>query len=208
MTSKREKKDWYPATRLHLTKEKPSREDLDPCDMYGYYDIRRQELWVDPTVEEETKDLEVPRTKAATLAHEIAHFKLKHKGMNLFPGQDRESKEEFFEPLIEFSQEIGSVADYKLEAVRDTIQEMEVRLLQEAKGWALDPNDDFMAYFIDVYYGTIDNSAEWDTSKNLKMVVAMGKQAISNLSRKGDLTKKQGRTLSRPTIKRICIRCA
>jgi len=83
VTSKREKKDWYPATHLHLTKEIPSRDDLDPSDMYGYYDIRRQELWVDPAVAEKTQDDEVQRTKAGTLAHEIAHFKLKHKSLKV-----------------------------------------------------------------------------------------------------------------------------
>lgn len=191
MTSKREKKDWYGATKLHLTEESPSREDLDPEDMFGYYDIRRKELWIDPKQEEKTKDDIVQRTKAGTLSHEIGHFRLKHKHVGLFPGQSEEGKREFFEPLVELSDAIGPLDDYKLEAVRDTIQELEVRILQEVKGWTQDPNDSFIAYFEDVYYGTIDSSPQFDKVKNLNIVVAMGRQAITNLSRQGQLTKKQ-----------------
>ena len=191
MTTKREKKDWYGATKLHLTEEPPSHADLDPDDMMGYYDKGRKELWIDPNQEEKTKDDPVPRTKPGSLSHEVAHFKLKHESLGLYPGQSEESKRDFFEPLVELSKEIGSASDHRLEAIRDTVQEMEVRILQEVRGWTQDSDDDFLSYFKDVYYGTQDSSPHYDRPKNLNIVVLMGRQAITNLTRRGELTGKQ-----------------
>ena len=168
MTSKKKKKDWYPATQIYFTEEPPSKPlvlplEEDPHDISGYYDIRRHELWVDPKQEEKTKNDEVLRTPPSSLAHEIGHFKLKHKSMTLNPGLDREGREEFFEPILDFSKAMGMLNSYKLEAVRNEVFELEVRLLQEVEGWAQDTGDDFISHFKELY---IEGNAEYHARGN------------------------------------------
>ena len=192
MTSKRPKKDWYPATKIHFTEEPPSKDLEDPAEMYGYYDRRRGELWVDPKVEEHTEGAEVPQTKHGVLSHEVAHFKLKHKQMSLFPGQDREGQEEFFEPIVQLSKEMGGLVDYRLNKIREEVHELEVRLLQETGGWAQDPGDDFMSYFTNLLKWSREQAKGARSSDHIKLVRAIGRQAISNLVRQGHISKNVG----------------
>ena len=81
--STRKRQDWSRATSIYFT-EDPPREQEDPDDMVGFYDIRRRHLWIDPNTEEKTADWEVPRTKAGTLSHEISHFTLLLLFLNFF----------------------------------------------------------------------------------------------------------------------------
>ena len=189
--STRKRQDWSRATSIYFT-EDPPREQEDPDDMVGFYDIRRRHLWIDPNTEEKTADWEVPRTKAGTLSHEISHFKLGHESLNLYAGQDRESRERLFERLVEFSQKMGPLADYKLHKIRDYIQELEVRIFQETQGYLQDKDDRFIDYFREEYI--IGNAEFHATGKKSERLVPLeaARQAVQNMVRKGHITNKQG----------------
>jgi len=194
------KKNWYTATRVRFDEDisdaLPGEDSWTQPYIWGAYDKGYRTIWIDPDHEKEgATSGGGKRTKAATLGHEIAHFRLKHEGLGLYPGQERETTERFFEPLTDFSralQDAGhkGLVDHRWGKVRDYVQELEVRILQETQGYAQDPGDSFSEYFEEVYGSSDEQYHKTGDPLDRLVPIEGAKQAINNLVKKGYINKK------------------
>ena len=162
----------------------------------GVYDSRYKEMWVDPDPSNEETPGGSPRTTSATLSHEVAHFKLKHDPSGLYPGQPKESVEEFFDPLSDFVRGLEEEGHRGLETnrwekVRAFVQELEVRIFQELKDYKQDPGDTFSDAFEEVYALQVKVFSANKNPLEKLIPIEAAKQAVSNMVKKGYIDRKE-----------------
>ena len=195
------KKDWWTTrgrpTKISISEEAPSylMGSEDPEDVTGVYDSRYKELWVDPDQHEERTAGGGQRTVPGTLSHEIGHSRLRHTPSSLYPGQERESVAEFFQPLVDFTRALEKeghrgLADHKWIKIRAFVQELETRILQETQGYKQDFGDTFADYFEEIYDL---QTQEFYYNKNPieKLIpIEAARQAVGNMVKAGHIDQR------------------
>ena len=143
---------------------------------------------------------------AAVLSHELAHWQLGHSGeQEVKEARVRSDALEMFgtSDWDKIEKEWGEGHLWGIESYEDLVSEFEVHLFQEVKGWNIgDRNipetlDSFMNYFRSELSGRSHTRYEADTIKRKRNVMWAANTAISNLLKRGILTKKQSRDYRR-----------
>ena len=133
------------------------------------------------------------------LAHELAHWSLGHS-------IDKETQEERIKQQSiktfgtsdwdEVYEKYGSDPYEVLEAFEDEVTEFEVYLYQEIKGWYQgdpDYNINFMSFFRQELQGHPISRSQAKTIKDKKRVWIAANTAISNLLKKGHISKEKAK---------------
>ena len=176
-------KDW--SRSIKVTSVKDSNIDPEDSGLLGSYSSDDRRIFV---------DLEKSKDPSETLAHEISHHELGHRGVNRLTDEDLHRKfskfQEYysgFKPGIEISPGTKNF----LQVQQDYLDEFEVRIYQSNKGYKyVWPDTNFRAYL----QVELMTNPDFTTKINL---IRTALQAITNMWKKGVIDSKKAKQYRR-----------
>ena len=185
--------DYGKAQKLYWQPRDPA-GDTEKHDVLGFQSQADNYIWVDSDADEFTEGVtsratpgkKVTSSRAGTLAHEISHWKLDHRGLTHRAIGDAEHREEFWAPLDYIEPRINPITGESWETLRDEVHELEARLHQELQDYHQDRGDSFLNYFEDLL-----NEQILGNPNKAYLVREIAYQALKNMEKRELLPKRK-----------------